>query len=121
MRSSKTSGVTTACSLLLRLLVQQVLSASYAPNTSHLPLLCTAPPRRPCPIQMQQWSQQRARLEEEIIRRQEASRYASPSLHAQGALAGPLLGGQAKAEGYMSPYAGLVSHQVGRVERNKQR
>lgn len=75
----------------------------------------------PCPIQMQQWSQQRARLEEEIIRRQEASRYASPSLHAQGALAGPSLGGQAKAEGYMSPYAGLVSHQVGRVERKKER
>lgn len=48
--------------------------------------------------QMQAWALQRARLEEEIIRRQEASRYAAPGAH----------GGSA-GDGCLSPYAGLVS------------
>ena len=50
---------------------------------------------------------QRARLEEEIIRRQEASRFASPSAHYGSG------GGAARVDGgYMSPYRHVVSDQV---------
>uniref|UniRef100_A0A7R9VF90 Uncharacterized protein n=1 Tax=Chlamydomonas euryale TaxID=1486919 RepID=A0A7R9VF90_9CHLO len=54
--------------------------------------------------QVQAWALQRARLEEEIIRRQEASRYAVPGLHGGGGLGGDEL---------LSPYAGLVLEQAG--------
>lgn len=57
--------------------------------------------------QVKRWSMQRARLEEEIIRRQEASRFASPSVHYGSG------GGAARVDGgYMSPYRHVISDQV---------
>ncbi|KAG1681147.1 hypothetical protein FOA52_015590 [Chlamydomonas sp. UWO 241] len=51
--------------------------------------------------QVQAWALQRARLEEEIIRRQEASRYAAPAMHAGSG-------------SHLSPYAGMhASDQMG--------
>jgi hypothetical protein len=49
-----------------------------APAAARRPLLAPPPPS-PARAQVQAWSLQRARLEEEIVRRQEASRYAGPS------------------------------------------
>ena len=61
-------------------------------------------------IQMQQWSMQRARLEEEIIRRQEASRFAAPSMSSE---AKPSSGTKHTADrGYLSPYQYVGSDQV---------
>ncbi len=84
---------------------------------------------------MQQWALQRARLEEEIIRRQEASRFAAPSARgapvaalARGGNDGdegyfdddddpssvPGTGGylSAQAQGYLSPYGGFTMDKV---------
>ena len=78
--------------------------------------------------QVQRWSLQRARLEEEIIRRQEASRFASPSIHHHHTMAERGRGGRAGGQpqqspaaavgggedgGYMSPYRHVVSDQLG--------
>ena len=62
-------------------------------------------------VQMQRWSIQRARFEEEIIRRQEASRFAAPSMSFEGHAA--TLGAKHAADGgYMSPYRHVASNQV---------
>ena len=81
---------------------------------------------------MQQWALQRARLEEEIVRRQEASRFAAPSGRgipvaavSRGDDEGydddendlapvPGTGGylSAQAQGYLSPYAGFTKDKV---------
>ncbi len=65
-------------------------------------------------VQVQKWSMQRARLEEEIVRRQEASRFAAPSAHSatDGSGGGGTTAMQVDA-GYLSPYAALVSDPIG--------
>ncbi|GAX72718.1 hypothetical protein CEUSTIGMA_g174.t1 [Chlamydomonas eustigma] len=62
-------------------------------------------------LRVRKWSMQRARLEEEIVRRQEASRFASPSLHAASGEAVAAL--KQVDGGYLSPYATLISDQHG--------
>lgn len=60
--------------------------------------------------QVQAWAVQRGRLEEEIVRRQEASRYAAPSLRH---LAGPAADTDpGQAAGYVSAYAGVTCDAV---------
>lgn len=55
--------------------------------------------------QVAEWSQQRARLEEEIVRRQEASRFAAPSLRATAL---PHPGAGNLGADYISAYAGIT-------------
>jgi hypothetical protein len=72
--------------------------------------------------QVQEWAVQRARLEEEIVRRQEASRYAAPSLRvATAALrsaadeeAGttPATVNHPSMQGYISAYSGVTTDAV---------
>ncbi|KAJ9508795.1 hypothetical protein QJQ45_028108 [Haematococcus lacustris] len=60
--------------------------------------------------QVQAWAVQRGRLEEEIVRRQEASRYAAPSLRH---LAGPAADTDpGQSAGYVSAYAGVTCDAV---------
>ena len=58
--------------------------------------------------QVQIWAEQRARLEEEILRRQEASRFAAPSIRAA-------MGTTGMGDGYVSAYAGVTVHAVDAV------
>jgi hypothetical protein len=74
--------------------------------------------------QVQEWATQRARLEEEIVRRQEASRYAAPSLrvaavHLSSAAGeegcsspGTPAGGNPAMQGYISAYSGVTTDAV---------
>ena len=61
-------------------------------------------------IKKQEWAYWGADEQEEIIRRQEASRFAAPSMSFQGHAAA--LGANAVDRGYMSPYQHVVSDQV---------
>lgn len=68
--------------------------------------------------QVAAWAEQRARLEEEIVRRQEASRYAAPAVRVQAATPPPgaaHLAAQYASQGadYISAYAGVTVDMVG--------